>query len=386
MTIADEKKADAAATSEHGPAVRNGAFRTPAPGREVKYALGGVEKSMFVLAEAAQTDRRVTVAIHHLAPGEESGFHMHTLEDEGFFVLEGSVTVNMPHDDLVIEAGKGEFIWHPVGRAHSLTAGPDPVKVLQFLVPGTELVPRFFEKLSTMKTETPEELEALADLSLEEFGVRTYGPDGPPPSTRPALSRGPMTPDARLLRPEEADRMLNVPFKSNRDDKLKLNIGRGAMTGTDLTFHAWGHQTGDLFEMMEVKWHAPDIIFPHVHTLEEEGFYILDGEFTLYVAEPGGAVTKQIGRAGDFLWGPRDWPHYYHITGEKGAHLLAFLVPGGGGFQKFFYEVATKGKGADLSTPEKLLEWQQWVSKISGQFFLGPDEWPGVFPSPDLAL
>ena len=60
---------------------------------------------------------------------------------------------------------------------------------------------------------------------------------------------------------------------------------------------------------------------PHAHSREEEGFYILEGEFTLYVAEPTG-ITKQVGRPGDFIWGPRDYPHYYHISGAQGARVL----------------------------------------------------------------
>lgn len=366
-------------TLEHPPAVTNGAFRTPAPGREVTYTVDGEQKSLFVLAEASQTNRRLTVAVHELAPGEDSGFHMHSLEDEGFYVLEGTVTFDMPHDDLVIEAGPREFVWHPMGRAHKLRAGDQGAKVLQYLVPGTDLVPKFFEEAGATDLSAAE----LAEKSYREFGVRVFGPEGPPPSTRPALSRGPLTPDARLLGPTEIDRMVNAPFKSDPANKYELNVGGGQMTRTELIFHAWGHQTGDLFDLLEVAWSAPDIVFPHVHTLEEEGFYILEGEFTLYVAEPTG-VTKQVGRPGDFVWGPRDYPHYYHISGESGARVLTCLVPGGGGFLNFFYALATENRGADLSTPEKLSAYMEWVTKTSANYFLGPDEWPGVFPVKNL--
>jgi len=179
--------------------------------------------------------------------------------------------------------------------------------------------------------------------------------------------------------------MVNAPFKSDATAKYTLNVDRGVMTGVELIFHAWGHQTGDLFELLEVAWFKPDIVFPHVHTLEEEGFFILEGEFTLYVAEPEG-ITKQVGHPGDFVWGPRDYPHYYHITGEQGARVLTCLVPGGSGFTKFFYGIAVEGRGADLSTDEKLLEFAEWTNKTSGQFIIGPDEWPGEFPNPGLAL
>jgi quercetin dioxygenase-like cupin family protein len=373
-------------TTEHRPAVTNGAFRTPAPGRELRYKMGpGDERTMFILADASQTNRRLTVAVHELAPGEESGIHMHTLEDEGFYVLEGNVTFFMHHDDCVIEAGPGEFVWHPVGRAHSFKAGDAPARVLQYLVPGTDLVPGFFQEIAELDLDTPEQIAALAEKSFREYGVRIYRPEGVLPSKRPVASRGPMTPDARLLMPTEIDRMVNAPFISDATAKYTLNVDRGVMTDVELIFHAWGHQTGDLFELLEVAWSKPDIVFPHVHTLEEEGFYILEGEFTLYVAEPQG-ITKQVGHPGDFVWGPRDYPHYYHISGEQGARVLTCLVPGGSGFTKFFYGIAVEGRGADLSTDEKLIEFGEWTNKISGQFLIGPDEWPGEFPSPILAI
>ncbi|RZL84177.1 MAG: cupin domain-containing protein [Rhodococcus sp. (in: high G+C Gram-positive bacteria)] len=373
-------------TTEHRPAVTNGAFRTPAPGRKLEYKIGpGAEKAMYVLADASQTNRRLTVTLHELEPGEESGMHMHTLEDEGFFVLEGNVTFFMPHDDCVIQAGPGEFVWHPVGRAHSFTAGDKPVKILQYLVPGTELVPGFFQEAAELELDTPEQMTALAEKSFRDYGVRIYGPDGPPPSTRTAAARGPVTPDARLLMPDESDRMVNAPFKSDASAKYTMNIDRNMMTDVELKFHAWGHQTGDLFEMIEVAWTKPDIVYPHVHTLEEEGFYVLEGEFTLYVSEPDG-ITKQVGHPGDFIWGPRDLPHFYHITGAQGARVLTCLVPGGSGFIKYFYGIAVEGRGSDLSTDEKFAEFAEWSAKTSGQFFLPPGEWPGDIPAPGVPV
>jgi quercetin dioxygenase-like cupin family protein len=369
-------------TAEYRPAVRNGAFRTAAPGRELKHRTGtGEERTMHVLAEAWQTNRRLSVALHELGPGEESALHMHSLEDEGFYVLEGEITFYMPHDDLVIEAGPGEFVWHPFNRAHSFKVGKEPVKLLQFAVPGTGLIPGLFADGNEFDLSNSEQRAAFAEKALREYGIRRFDSGDVPASHRPRQSRGPLTPDARILMPEEVDRKLNVPFRSDPNKRFTLNIDRGVMTGVELIYHAWGHQTADLFELIELAWTKPDIVFPHVHTWEEEGFYVLEGEFTLYVAEPDG-VTKQVARAGDFVWGPRDYPHYYHISGSQGARVLTCFVPGGSGFLKFFYGVAVEGRGADLSTDEKLKEFQEWQAPLAAKFYVGPDEWPGEFPTP----
>lgn len=69
----------------------------------------------------------------------------------------------------------------------------------------------------------------------------------------------------------------------------------------------------------------------HVHHGEAEGFYILDGAVELTC----GAKTVS-GRAGDFVYAPKDVPHKYVVVGDKPARiLLLFSRPG---FEMFFAE------------------------------------------------
>ncbi len=305
-----EKERNHVQSVDYRPAVTNGAFRTPAPGRELPFRKeSGDPGTIHVLADASQTNRRLAITLHTMEPHEKSVAYLRSLEDEGFFVISGHITFHMPHDDCEIEAGPGEFVWHPVGRAMSFESGSEPVRYLRYLLPGTEFVPGYYEDADHLEGVAPDERDAFrAGIARDAYGVTTF-PDGDiPPSQRTAESRGPVTPDARLLLPHESDRMVNSPFKSDADQRFTMNIDRNMMTDVEVKFHAWGHQTGDLFELLEVAWTKPDIVYPHVHTLEEEGFYILEGEFTLYVWEPGG-VTKQVGHPGDFIWGPRDYAH-----------------------------------------------------------------------------
>jgi quercetin dioxygenase-like cupin family protein len=61
----------------------------------------------------------------------------------------------------------------------------------------------------------------------------------------------------------------------------------------------------------------------HVHHREDEGFWILEGEVTLYV----GDETVEAS-AGDFAWGPRDIPHRYTV-GPNGCRMLFICTPAG---------------------------------------------------------
>jgi glyoxylate utilization-related uncharacterized protein len=62
---------------------------------------------------------------------------------------------------------------------------------------------------------------------------------------------------------------------------------------------------------------------PHVHSREDEFFYIFSGEMRAYVDGKVFQVT-----AGECLFLPRRKPHAFLIASEE-VHLFAFITPGG---------------------------------------------------------
>lgn len=65
----------------------------------------------------------------------------------------------------------------------------------------------------------------------------------------------------------------------------------------------------------------------HVHHNEDEWFYVIEGELTLWV---GGRVIHAP--AGSFVYGPRDIPHTFVVSSETARYLL---VAEPGGFENF---------------------------------------------------
>lgn len=63
---------------------------------------------------------------------------------------------------------------------------------------------------------------------------------------------------------------------------------------------------------------------PHLHTREEEGFYIVDGELAIYVdglrvvAGPGSFVNMPVGST-----------HWFRNEGDRPAKMLVLVAPGG---------------------------------------------------------
>ena len=55
----------------------------------------------------------------------------------------------------------------------------------------------------------------------------------------------------------------------------------------------------------------------HVHHREDEWFYVIEGELTLWV---GGQVINAP--AGSFVYGPRDIPHTFTVSSETARYLL----------------------------------------------------------------
>ncbi len=63
---------------------------------------------------------------------------------------------------------------------------------------------------------------------------------------------------------------------------------------------------------------------PHVHHREDEGFYVIEGE---YEFDLDGELLRA--EAGDFVHAPRGRRHSYRNVGEAAGRLLTFYAPAG---------------------------------------------------------
>jgi quercetin dioxygenase-like cupin family protein len=75
----------------------------------------------------------------------------------------------------------------------------------------------------------------------------------------------------------------------------------------------------------------------HVHRREDEWFYVLEGELTLWV---GGEII--VARAGAFAFGPRDVPHTFEVTSDEARFLLVVEPAGFEGFVRQVGEPAAE--------------------------------------------
>jgi quercetin dioxygenase-like cupin family protein len=128
-----------------------------------------------------------------------------------------------------------------------------------------------------------------------------------------------------------------------------------AVLGDVYRFLATGEDTNGNYALWEAIVPPGGGPPPHVHSREEEGFYVLEGEITLTVNG-----KRVMAKAGTFAPMPVDRPHSFKNESNKPAKLLISVAPAG--LEKMFFEFGVPlAEGATTALPptkeeiEKLL-------------------------------
>ena len=128
-----------------------------------------------------------------------------------------------------------------------------------------------------------------------------------------------------------------------------------AVVGDVYRFLATGEDTNGKYAMWEAIVPPGGGPPPHVHSREEEGFYILEGEITFTVNG-----EKIVTKSGTFANMPVGTPHSFKNDSGKPAKMLISVAPAG--LEEMFFEVGvTLAEGATTALPptkdeiEKLL-------------------------------
>jgi len=128
-----------------------------------------------------------------------------------------------------------------------------------------------------------------------------------------------------------------------------------AVVGDVYRFLATGNDTNGKYAMWEAIVPPGGGPPPHVHSREEEGFYILEGEITFTVNG-----EKIVALAGMFANVPVGTPHSFKNESDRPAKMLISVAPAG--LEEMFMEVGVRlTEGATTALPpmkeeiEKLL-------------------------------
>ncbi len=108
----------------------------------------------------------------------------------------------------------------------------------------------------------------------------------------------------------------------------------------------------------------------HVHHNEDEWFYVLEGELTIWVA--GQTI---VAAAGAFVFGPRDVPHTFVVSSEQARFLLVTEPAGLEGFIRALAEPAAAPEIPPAPTAPPDMEPVLRAAAEHGLEILGP---PGI--------
>ncbi|GET43668.1 quercetin 2,3-dioxygenase [Microseira wollei] len=134
---------------------------------------------------------------------------------------------------------------------------------------------------------------------------------------------------------------------ARNQDSILMQPGEGSSSwvlGDLYRFKALSEDTGQTYGLVEIIMQPNSAVPPHIHTRENESFYIQEGEIEFQLGEQTIVATP-----GTFVHSAKGQPHSFRNIGAKPAKFLCWLTPGG--LEKFFIEVGTTVSAENLTPP-----------------------------------
>lgn len=239
-------------------------------------------------------------------PGSGPPPHVQRREDEGFYVLSGSLAFTAGSAKVTVP--RGGFLNVRSGTAHTFrNEGREPADVLVFVAP------------------------AGFDRFQLEVGRRLEGPDAPPDPPS----------DAEVARLRAAAPRYGIeidPPRAAFERVPEITVrqpGEGRaydVVGDRYTFLASGAETGGRYALVEAIVPPGGGPPPHRHSREEEAFFVLDGR----VRFTADGRSTDAG-PGTFVHLPSGSTHSFRNETGSPARMLILVAPAG--FENLFVEI-----------------------------------------------
>lgn len=237
-------------------------------------------------------------ALHHaiVHPGDSNPPHRHPFA-EAFYIVSGSVWARGGRQTVRLSAG--DFLHIPGGLPHQL--GNDSAEPAEMLV---LVAPPGFDEFQFRVGEpwqpgqpapfSPDEFVARMHLEAPRFGIE-------------------------LNLPESAFDVPETPLVRRSSEGELIDT-----VGDRYRFLATAAETGGLYAWWWALVPPGGGPPPHIHSREEESFYVLDGELTFWSDD-----QTATGGAGTFVNLPPGTRHRFQNVSDRPATMLALVAPGG---------------------------------------------------------
>jgi quercetin dioxygenase-like cupin family protein len=249
--------------------------------------------------------------------------HRHSREDELFYIIDGRF--ELIFDDTHFLAEKGDALFLPRNSIHTYAnVGASAGRMLAITKPGG------FAKFVT----------TTGDICLDRTKVPQIGA-----AVLEKLAAGCAKAGIELLpahQPKEP---------APRQPKPRELWVLGGHVKLLLT----GEQTNGQFSVSENTLDPGFFVPPHTHDVEDEFFYVLEGELEFDLGE-----TTISAPAGTFVHVPKQTLHGFRNAGTQRAKMLDCHTPGG--FEKFFLAAGTPCLDIKLGPPKERPDMERFVA------------------------
>ncbi|MBC8065178.1 MAG: cupin domain-containing protein [Chlorobia bacterium] len=267
---------------------------------------------MTFLANASETENDYSLTHIVATPSGTPPPHVHSREDEIFYVLNGQAKVQVADQEMI--AGPGSTVYLPRGLAHVPIVLSDSAETLVLIAPGE--FANFFKDLAVpagpglpraSQIQTP----LIEDLlhAGNEYGV-TYLPHGAS--------------------------VAGWPIPKIHAQPKHVGAGEGetlSVLGSKVTIKLEGSDTQKMFSIFEIEDPAGMTGPLHIHHADSEAFYVLEGA---YEFQMGDRVERAA--AGSFVYIPKGLPRRRRNYAQTTGRVLA--VTATSGHEHFYREIA----------------------------------------------
>lgn len=258
-----------------------------------------------------QTGGRFAFAENYISPQHGPPPHVHHLEHECFYVLEGTFMFGL--GDATMVRGPGTAVFLPKDIPHVFrNVGDTPGRFLLIAQPAgfEKMVATCGQSIASIpcdKQVAPEEIQKLLAL-CPQFGLEIL------PNWKPARELPPAAPDRRLW-----------------------------VLGQRITLKLGSADTQGEVSVAEIESFSDAAVPIHAHVEQDEIFFTLDGTWEFNIAGLRHTVPPRT-----FIHVPKGVMHGFRNVGGVPAKMVDYHLPGG--FEKFFEEAGTPA-GEETTAP-----------------------------------
>jgi len=231
--------------------------------------------------------------------------HVHTHEDELFIIQQGVFEFTVA--GAVTQAGPGTVVYGPRHIPHTWrVVSEEPGLTYVLTMPGS--FGRFFERCAEQFVNGAPDMAEIGRIS-DEHGII-------------------------FLSPEQAAAYSLVEEATARPKIVRADEGvRTAFPGERARMIISSEDTNGQFTLGEVEVDPDCGPPPHVHTREDETFFVQSGRIEYWID------GKRIEAGpGTVVFAPRNIPHAFRGISDEPARALVMITPGG--FEQFFKRYA----------------------------------------------